>query len=471
MIANLRPIQTANPASSVLVAEDVYQEFYAAPRALVRWQGTWWEWTGAIWREMSEEALDGELQRVLRSATYLDRNQAIVPWDPTDTKIAKVRNGLKAVASVPDESEPGRWFDGRRTKAIPCAGGYIGWDLEHVDSNDGLAGWRLYPPDTELFATSGLTVPLESYDDPEEWLDFLRTSFTDDDTGVVDQQGIDALQEWFGYLVSGRTDLQVMLQLLGPRRSGKGTIGRVIAALYGRSYGSISMDTLGYRFGLQGVLANPVLVLSDVRDVRPPAMAIERLLSITGEDPVRVEIKHGEGITTRIPSRIMIMANGVLQLPDAAGALNARSIFIRTLHSSEGHEDRTLDARLTTPDELRKILRWSFLGLERLGLQKDRFTQQEVGNDDRRMTRTLGNPIIEFLTDRYQRFDGARQVELDMFHQDYLSWRGHGMVGWKQTKAATRVELANAGFKCSRPKNAGGKNLSEVVHDITALVG
>jgi phage/plasmid-associated DNA primase len=42
----------------------------------------------------------------------------------------------------------------------------------------------------------------------------------------VEAEEIGTLQEWFGYILSGRTDLQKILLLIGPRRSGKGTTSR-----------------------------------------------------------------------------------------------------------------------------------------------------------------------------------------------------------------------------------------------------
>lgn len=470
MIHNLRPTNVSKPNSSVAVAEDVYAEYYADPRSLIRWQQTWWEWTGTIWSEMPEERLDGELQRVLRRASYLDNNGQPAPWDPTDTKIAKVRNGLKEVVRVPDSARPGQWFDGRDERAIPCRAGYIGFD-PFVYGDDALQGWHTRPADPELFATAALTVNLPATDEePEEWLSFLGDIFLDEDTGVVDQAGIDCLQEWFGYLISGRTNLQVMLQLLGPKRSGKGTIGRVIEALYGTAYGAMTMDALGYRFGLQGVLAKPVLVLSDVRDDTPPPMAIERLLSITGEDPVRIDIKHGEGITTRIPSRIMIIANSVLKLPDSAGALDARSVFLRTRHSAAGREDRELGSRLTSRYELGKILRWAFHGLERLDARQVRFTQQVAAAEDRALARALSSPLVEFLTERFQRSEGARSVSFAAFHDEYLNWRMHSMQNYRQTAVTTKAELLSAGIKVVRPKDADRKTLPYVVCDVLPLV-
>ena len=56
---------------------------------------------------------------------------------------------------------------------------------------------------------------------PEGWLKFLKEIFPDD------PQSIMALQEWFGYLLSGDTTQEKILLIIGPKRSGKGTILRI----------------------------------------------------------------------------------------------------------------------------------------------------------------------------------------------------------------------------------------------------
>ena len=42
-----------------------------------------------------------------------------------------------------------------------------------------------------------------------------------------DSESIAALQEWFGYCLTNDTRQQKILMIVGPKRSGKGTIARV----------------------------------------------------------------------------------------------------------------------------------------------------------------------------------------------------------------------------------------------------
>ena len=63
---------------------------------------------------------------------------------------------------------------------------------------------------------------------PVEWLAFLGQVWGDD------PESIDCLQEWFGYLLTPDTRQQKILMMVGPKRSGRGTIARVLKALVGR---------------------------------------------------------------------------------------------------------------------------------------------------------------------------------------------------------------------------------------------
>jgi putative DNA primase/helicase len=72
--------------------------------------------------------------------------------------------------------------------------------------------------------------------EPVRWLQFLNQLWPDD------PESINALQEFFGYVLSGRTDLHKIMLLIGPTRSGKGTIARVLAALLGK--GNVAGSTL-----------------------------------------------------------------------------------------------------------------------------------------------------------------------------------------------------------------------------------
>src|SRR5262249_12290015 len=98
---------------------------------------------------------------------------------------------------------------------------------------------------------------------------------------------LDALQERVGYCLTPDTSQLKILLMVGTRRSGKGTIGRVLCRLVGeKNVCAPTLASLGTNFGLQPLLGKTVALISDARisGRTDSSLVAERLLSISGED-------------------------------------------------------------------------------------------------------------------------------------------------------------------------------------------
>ena len=182
-----------------------------------------------------------------------------------------------------------------------------------------------------------------------------------------DQTSIDTLQEIFGLMLTSNTSFQKIFLLIGPKRSGKGTIARVLRALIcDINVCSPTLGSLGGPFGIQPLINKVLAIISDARisgktDVQNIA---ERLLSISGGDGQTVPRKNIDDWHGDLPTRFMILTNVLPKLTDASGALVSRFITLQLTKSFYGKEDLTLSDKLIT--ECAGILNWSLLGLERL---------------------------------------------------------------------------------------------------------
>ena len=95
---------------------------------------------------------------------------------------------------------------------------------------------------------------------PYQWHKFLEDVFGED------HEGRDTLQEWFGYCLTPDTSLQKALLMLGPPRSGKGTIGKITRALLGdASVASLTVANLWETFGPQSLIGIPLAIMPDAR--------------------------------------------------------------------------------------------------------------------------------------------------------------------------------------------------------------
>src|SRR5262249_28771189 len=153
------------------------------------------------------------------------------------------------------------------------------------------------------------------------------------------EQPKDLLQEFLGYLLTPETRYQKILLLVGPKRSGKGTIARVIEELVGKqSVCNPTLSSLCTQFGLQTMIGNSVAIIMDARFGGRSDMAVvaERLLSISGEDKQTVPQKYKQDWNGYLKVRFVILTNELPQITDMSGALSSRFLVLPMTNSFYG---------------------------------------------------------------------------------------------------------------------------------------
>jgi len=263
---------------------------------------------------------------------------------------------------------------------------------------------------------------------PEQWLKFHEQLWGDDVESVF------LLQEWMGYCLVADTSQQKMLMLVGPRRSGKGTIGRILHRLVGA--GNVvgpTMSGLAGNFGLQPLIGKSLAIVSDARFTGENiGVVVERLLCISGEDRLTVDRKFLGSVTMKLPTRFTFLTNELPRLKDASGALAGRFLILRLTHSFYGKEDVTLTAKLMA--ELPGILLWAIEGLKRLR-PRGHFVQPESVLDAVRELEDLSSPVLAFVRDRCVVAPG-RRIWVDNLYAAWNAWceqDGRSSVTNKQT--------------------------------------
>lgn len=377
--------------------------------ALRSWRGGWMTWRGPHWAESEPAEIRAQVYRELESAVYLvatKEGSAEVPWLPNRHKVANVLEALAAVTHLPDAVNPPAWTgDGSGHPAgeiVSTASGLL-----HV-------GTRELARHTPAFFNT-VSVPF-GYDrdapEPAGWLKFLGDLWPDDPQSVV------TLQDWFGYVLSGRTDLQKILLVVGPIRGGKGTVRSVLASLIGNgNVAGPTLASLGMNFGLSPLLGKPLAVVSDARlNGSDSRQVVERLLSISGEDPLTVDRKYREPWTGRLPCRFMIMSNELPSFGDAAGAIASRFVVLILTRSWLGRENTRLPAELAV--EAPGILNWALDGLERLNAA-GRITEPPSSADAVAALADLVSPMAAFVRETCERHG---EVPVDDLYRAYRWW-------------------------------------------------
>lgn len=261
----------------------------------------------------------------------------------------------------------------------------------------------------------------EAAPEPAEFIKFLYQLWPDDD------ELINTLQQIFGLLLTSDTSFQKAFMLIGPRRSGKGTIGRVLGKLLGKgSICALKLKDLGTDFGRWPLIGKLLAIVSDARlkgRIDKSAIA-EELLSITGEDYRTINRKHIAPWIGQLLSRFLIISNELPQIEDMSGALASRFIVLILKISFYGHEDRDITNRLYT--EMPGILNWAIEGWDKLQ-KAGKFTQPSASAAAIQRLEDLGSPIKAFVRDQCEM--GANySVEKNKLYSAWLQWcdeRGH----------------------------------------------
>ena len=348
------------------------------------WRGCFFRYDAGAYRDVGA----GEVQSQLVNSLN-DR------WSRVTTNIvSNCMMHLRAKTILPATVEAPAWLgdDGAPWPADEVLVARNG--LVHLPSFIDGSDFRR-PPTPRLFAMSALDFDFDAdAPRPTAWHDFLGQLWPDDPDSVA------ALQEWFGYCLTPDTSQQKILFLVGPKRSGKGTIARILRALVGTAnVAGPTLASLGSNFGLWPLLGKSLAIIGDARlGGRADGPAItERLLSISGEDAPTIDRKNLEPVTCKLPTRFVIISNELPRLTDSSGALPSRMIPLVLTESWFGREDTTLTGQLLT--ELRGILLWSIVGWARLR-REGRFTEPQSSADVRDDMAELASPVGTFVRER-----------------------------------------------------------------------
>ncbi|MCA4726896.1 DNA primase family protein [Mycolicibacterium fortuitum] len=355
-------------------------------RTVVRVDQTWYEYARAAkddpprWVARTDpEWMRGNLRRLLEGMYYVKSHvekgvtvyDGLKAWNPDDRSLIQVENALADCLNVGSGTTARVVPDlyGVKHDAYPASGT---WALTRNGVLD--VTTRQLRANTPLW----FSLPrIEAAYDPDtdyensEWLRMLRTQWPDDPGAIV------CLQQWFGYVLSGRTDLQKWMLVIGPSGSGKSIVADVLAALSG-AVTATKLDDLNAGFGLQALYEDGagLALLSDIRfSSRDSSTAVGNLLAITGEDEVTIGRKYKAAVSTKLGVRFHGSANELPRWSDNSNALALRALILETSRAFRGtdDEDPGLKRRIITY-ELGAVLRWAVDGLALLDVAGGAFT-------------------------------------------------------------------------------------------------
>jgi putative DNA primase/helicase len=454
-------------------ARDQCRESQRVPAGYLKlryWREEWVEWDGLVYRSVPPKEIRARVTDVIKAEfdTLNVEEQSGEGDDkgdgdgddqepPTARKVTTklVTDTLQALASITllsADVTPPAWLDG----AGPFPAGEVlaaKNALVHLPSLvGGIAEEFSCPPRRDFFTFNALDYEFDpARPEAPTWLAFL------DQLWPNDAQAVNTLQEWFGYCLLPDTSQHKILMIVGPKRSGKGTIARVLRGLVGvQNTASPTLAGLGTNFGLWPLLDKTLAIISDARlsgrtDV---AVVTERLLSISGEDTQTIDRKNMSHVTVKLPVRFVILTNELPNLNDPSGALVGRLVLLRQTQSWYGKEDTHLTPRLLA--ELPGILHWALEGWRRLN-ERGKFEQPESGLRLVRQMEDLSSPIGAFLRENCVIAPGLEVPVRGLFNrwQKWCERVGKKDAGNEQTFGRD-LRAAVPGIDDRQPRGADG---------------
>lgn len=218
-------------------------------------RGEFYTWAASHYRRLDVGDLRAQLYEFLEGALVWRKDErGLEPFRPTKHRVDETLDALRSAAHLPTEIMPSAWLHQvggpPPSDILPCANGLLR-----------LSDMKLLDHNSEYFCTSASPVAFAPHAaEPSDWLAFL-SSVWDTDT-----QAIETLQEAFGYWLTTDTSQQKIFLLVGPKRSGKGTIARVLGGLLGKgNIAAPTLGSLGSNFGLAPLIGKPLAIISDAR--------------------------------------------------------------------------------------------------------------------------------------------------------------------------------------------------------------
>jgi len=419
-----------SPRRTLPTAEAYVREFNQRTegRTLHGYGGVLMEWRGNRYGQVEEEWIKQRLQPWLHAALrYVLNKQTgemeLVDFESNPTTVRQALDTIRSFVHLPAATVSPSWLGVGEDRPsaleiLPCKTLNL-----HIPSG------RVLAPTPALFTINALDFDYDpDPEPPERWIKFLEQLFGDD------LESVDLLQEWMGYCLVSDTSQQKMLLLVGPRRSGKGTIGRILTRLVGAAnVVGPTTSSLAGNFGLQPLIEKSLAIVSDARfGGENVGTVVERLLCISGEDTLTIDRKFLGSVSMKLATRFMFLTNELPRLNDASTALAGRFLVLRLTNTFYGTEDVTLTDQLLA--ELPGILLWAIEGWKRLK-KRGRFVQPKSAEEAIRDLEDLASPVSAFVRECCVVGPGHR-AWIDELYKAWQTWceqDGRTVVTHKQT--------------------------------------
>jgi putative DNA primase/helicase len=401
----------------------VYQQKHGG--VLKYWRQQWWKYRDGKYREISDSDLEAKVIASIRrefvslwredkeryekwvaSKNYDEKKDKGTPFcRPVKDRLTRnVVNVMKSLCLVSSDAPMPCWLPDRTQRHyVSTLNGIV--DMDAVFDNEEERAC-LIPHNPDWFCTLRLNYPFDKEAKCPLWIRYLNISMEGD------QQRINVLQEWAGYLLTATNYLQKFLALEGEGGNGKTVFFAAMTAMLGEdNVSNVSIENFGDRFALTSTIGKAANISGDVGETDNIAEGI--LKQYTGGGNMQFDRKNRDPISAKPTAKLMCAWNTRPRIKDKTNGIWRRMIVVPF------NREITKDEKVRGMDdfnwwlkqgEVPGILRWAIAGLDRLREQED-FTQSDTIENAIENYKEEVNPTLRFLKEYVTTLPPERMAE------------------------------------------------------------
>lgn len=422
---------------------------------LAHYRDDFMDFCDGAYRIFGDGVISHETYDFLDKAKVLLASQKTAPFLPDRKTVGETLAALKSEVHLSPDLDAPFWRNGR-TDLPPSS--LMAFPNGLLDLRDN----SFHDPDPNFFTTSALGFDyVADAKQPTEWLKFLDAIFAGEDK---DEQ-ISSLQEMFGYLVTTDMSQEKAFMLLGPKRSGKGTMLSMARRLLAKnSVAGPSLKSLGTTFGLAPLIGKQLAIIDDLRvgAAKEQDLLVENVLKITGRGLFTIDRKFKTAWDGVLPTKLVFVSNVMPKLGDDSSALAGRFIIFNTRVSFYGKEEPRLFQDKLEP-EVAGVFHWALEGLQRL-LKRGHFAETATSEEARERMGALGSPARAFIVECCTLDPSAHEPKKALYDAYVIHAQENNFFPGTPEKFCEAMYAAGGGLlRPGKPVGADGKQVPSIM--------
>ena len=385
---------------------------------LAFWQSEWWKYKAGRYQKIELSELKAKVSLLIRKEferTWKEKRDPNAPVEKvTVSLVNNVINAMASMCSVSSSVKMPCWLPDRKKKNyLSFTNGIL--DLDAVFDGQPFDECLLEHT-SDWFSTFRLDYEWNPEAECPRWLQYL------DDVMECDDERINLLQEWAGYLLTNQNDHQKFLVLEGEGKNGKTVFFAAMTAMLGEDNVShVSMESFGGRFDLGVTLGKAANISGDVGEIDQLAEGV--LKQFTGGDTMQFDRKNLQPIQARPTAKLMAAWNQRPRIKDRSDGLWRRLLLVP--FKTKVSEEKRVHG-MDQPEwwirsgESPGILLWAIAGLHRLK-EKRQFTRCQVSIDAMTDYQIDSNPAAEFFNEYIEKNEHG-EIESKKLYDLYQHW-------------------------------------------------